>query len=184
VRIIAGSARGRELLGPKSRAIRPTSDKVRGALFNILGQWMDGLSVLDLYAGTGALALEALSRGAERAVLVDLAPEALELCRKNAERLGFASKVELLKTTVERACERLGREGRHFELVFADPPYAERALGRIVSWVQKAALLTGGGILAVEHDVREQPPGEEEGGLKLTDSRKFGDTALSFFSPS
>src|SRR4051812_22385732 len=99
MRIVAGSAKGRGLLGPKSSSslIRPTSDRVRETIFNILGQWMHG-QVLDLFAGTGALALEALSRGAESAVLVDSSEEGTNLCRLNSEALGFVDRVEIVRT--------------------------------------------------------------------------------------
>src|SRR5438132_1215848 len=128
MRIVAGSARGRPLKGPKSaEVIRPTADRVRETLFNVLGQWLEGQSVLDLYAGTGALALEALSRGAAKAVLVDRDREAQALIRANAESLGFEGRVELLAMPVERAFAALA--GRRFELVFADPPYAASAVG-------------------------------------------------------
>src|SRR5947209_7907908 len=102
MRIIAGSARGRTLLGPKGEDIRPTSDKVRQSLFNILGQWLEG-RVLDLYAGTGALGLEAISRGAERAVLVDSGREAKELIAKNVAALGFSAQTEVLAMPAETA---------------------------------------------------------------------------------
>src|SRR5688572_2885467 len=104
MRIVAGTAKGRALAGPKatSRHIRPTADRVRETLFNILGQWLDGQCVLDLYAGTGALGLEALSRGAARAALVDSDREALALCRQNTEHLGFSDRVDILGQPVAR----------------------------------------------------------------------------------
>lgn len=183
MRIIAGSARGRPLEGPRAGGIRPTSDKVRGSIFNILGQWMDGLSVLDLYAGTGALALEALSRGASFAALVDPAADAVALCRRNADRIGFGDKVEILRSTAGRACERLGREGTRFELAFADPPYSQHALADVVALVERTGVLAPGGVLVVEHDAKEEISGGAAG-LRRTDLRKFGGTAVSFFSLS
>src|SRR5689334_4596427 len=107
MRIVAGSARGRALKGPRSAAIRPTADRVRESIFNILGQWLDGQRVLDLYAGTGALGLEAVSRGAARAVLVDSGKEAVSLCRQNAKDLGFGGQVTVVAMPVERAVEAL-----------------------------------------------------------------------------
>ena len=178
MRIVGGSRRGRQLLPPRSAATRPTSDRVRESLFNVLGQRLAGGDVLDLYAGTGALGLEALSRGAERALLVDEAPEAAELCRRNAETLGFDSQASVLRVRVERAVERLEREGRRFSLAFADPPYA----ARVGSWVVGAVgvLLTEGATLAVEHDRREVLP-QAAGALLRVDERRFGDTVLSFY---
>src|SRR5262249_22343130 len=103
MRIIAGTARGRRLLAPKSQAIRPTADRVREALFNLLGQSFGGIEVLDLFAGSGALALEALSRGARRAVMVDSDRSAIRLCGANAASLGFSERVRVIAAPVERA---------------------------------------------------------------------------------
>jgi len=182
MRIVAGSARGRPLIGPgpKSKDIRPTADRVRQTIFNVLGQWLDGVSVLDLYAGTGALALESLSRGAEKAVLVDSGREALELCRANTEALGFGAKARILPLPVARALERLAGEGAVFELVFADPPYAAKAVEDVLSGVEAKGLLASTGTLVVEHDKREAVP-ERHGGLQRVDQRTFGDTVVSFY---
>jgi 16S rRNA (guanine966-N2)-methyltransferase len=178
MRIVGGSRGGRKLLPPRSAATRPTSDRVRESLFNMLGQTLPGGDVLDLYAGTGALGLEALSRGAERAVLVDSAAEASELCRKNSEALGFGAEVRILRLSAERALPRLEGEGRRFTLAFADPPYAARAGAWVVGAV--GPLLLEGGTLVVEHDRRESLP-EAQGTLYRVDERRFGDTVLSFY---
>jgi 16S rRNA (guanine966-N2)-methyltransferase len=178
MRIVGGTRRGRKLLPPSSAATRPTADRVRETLFNVLGQTLDGGDVLDLYAGTGALGLEALSRGAEQAVLVDAATEAAELCRRNASALGFEKAVTVLRLSAERAVEKLGRDGRQFVLAFADPPYAAKA----GAWVVEALgpLLAEGGTLVVEHDRRELLP-EANGALFKVDQRRFGDTVVSLY---
>ncbi len=181
MRIVAGTARGRPLLGPRGQGpIRPTADRVRETLFNILGQWMDGVRVLDLYAGTGALALEAVSRGAEHAVLVDQDREAIGLCRDNARTLGFTEKVEILQQPVARATESLGRAGRQFDLVFADPPYAARVVSDILERVLQNKLLAEEGTVVIEHDRREEAPESFES-LTRFDQRKFGDTLVSMY---
>lgn len=178
MRIVAGSAKGRALKGPRSAAIRPTADRVRESVFNILGQWLDGQRVLDLFAGTGALGLEALSRGASEAVLVDSGREAVSLCRENAEALGFTAQVRVVPSPVERALEQLQRQGERFDLIFADPPYAAKAAARTLELAQP--LLSPGGACVVEHDKREDLPGEV-GRLSRVDERAFGDTRVSFF---
>lgn len=182
MRIVAGSAKGRALQGPRpsSRHIRPTADRVRETIFNILGQWLEGQAVLDLFAGTGALALEALSRGAGRAVLVDSDREALALCRQNTDALGFSSQVEILAQPVARAVEALGRRGARFELIFADPPYAARGVEAVLEQVEQAGLLAPGGMLVIEHDKRESAP-EAHQGFSRADQRRFGDTLVSFY---
>ncbi|MGQ0505406.1 MAG: 16S rRNA (guanine(966)-N(2))-methyltransferase RsmD [Myxococcaceae bacterium] len=180
MRIGAGTARGRAIEGPgpKSKDIRPTADRVRETLFNVLGQWLEGFKVLDLYAGTGAFALEAISRGAVSAVLVDSGREALTLCRANAEGLGFTPQVEILGMPVAKALPRL--KGRQFEVVFADPPYAAQVVPDLLTGVVEAEVLASGGRLLVEHDKREVSPAEF-GPLVKDDERKFGDTVVSFY---
>lgn len=182
MRIVAGSAKGRPIQGPKStsRHIRPTADRVRETLFNVLGQWLEGQSVLDLYAGTGALALEALSRGAGRAVLVDSDREALALCRQNTDALGFSSQVEIVAQPVARAVEALGKRGERFELIFADPPYAAKVVETVLEQVGQGGLLIPGGLLIIEHDKREPAP-EAHSGFSRADQRRFGDTLVSFY---
>lgn len=177
---MAGTARGRALLTPKGKQIRPTSDRVRESLFNVLGQWMDGLRVLDLYAGTGALALEALSRGAALAVLVDQDREAAKLCRENAEALRLSDRAEVLAMPVARAAALLERRAAPFELIFADPPYATRAAADVLDLVAHHRLLTPDGTLVVEHDRREGAPDLHQG-LARVDQRRFGDTRVSLY---
>nr|QKW93932.1 ribosomal RNA small subunit methyltransferase D [Vitiosangium cumulatum] len=182
MRIVAGSARGRALAGPKatSKHIRPTADRVRETIFNVLGQWLEGQKVLDLYAGTGALGLESISRGASRAVLVDSDREALSLCRTNTDALGFGARVEVLAQPVERALETLGRRGDRFELIFADPPYAARVVETVLEGLVRHGVLAPGGTVVIEHDKREAAPESHEG-FERVDQRRFGDTLVSLF---
>ncbi len=178
MRIVAGSARGRTLKGPKGPGLRPTADRVRETLFNVLGQWLEGHAVLDLYAGTGALAFEALSRGASRAVLVDNGREALKLCRENAHDLGMESQVEIVAGSVE--ARTLARLRGPFHLVFADPPYAAQTPAGVLELVEQAGVVAPGGLLVVEHDKRvEAPPAL--GSLTQEDQRRFGDTTVTFY---
>jgi len=180
VRIVAGTHRGRPLVGPKGPGLRPTADRVRESLFNLLGQFFEGGEVLDLYAGTGALAFEALSRGVTRAVLVDPGAEAARLIAENARSLGLEGSIELLRMPVARALPRLAAEGRRFSLVFADPPYAEAAAEAVVRAVGEGELLATGGSLVVEHGRREVAP-DTLAGLERVDSRRFGDTVVSLY---
>jgi len=180
VRIVAGTHRGRPLLGPRSPGLRPTADRVRESLFNLLGQYFEGGEVLDLYAGTGALSFEALSRGVRRAVLVDQGAEAARLVASNARALGMEGSIELLRMPVARALARLAAEGRRFALVFADPPYAEEAVPEVVRGVGEGRLLADGGTLVVEHGRREVTP-DTVAGLTRVDARRFGDTTVSLY---
>lgn len=182
MRIVAGSAKGRALAGPKttSKHIRPTADRVRETIFNVLGQWLEEQKVLDLYAGTGALGLESVSRGAPKAVLVDSDREALALCRTNTDALGFGDRVEILAQPVARALEVLGRRGDTFQLIFADPPYAARVVETVLEGIARSKVLAPGGTVVVEHDKREAAPESHEG-FERVDQRRFGDTLVSLF---
>lgn len=180
MRIVAGTHRGRPLAGPRGPGLRPTADRVRESLFNLLGQFFEGGEVLDLYAGTGALAFEALSRGMGRAVLVDQGAESARLVQQNARALGMEGAIELLRMPVERAVPRLAAEGRRFALVFADPPYAEEAVAEVARAVGEGRLLAEGGTLVVEHGRREVAP-DTVAGLQRVDSRRFGDTGVSLY---
>ncbi len=174
-RIIAGAARGRRLAVPPGVSTRPTSDKVRGAVMNVLGQFFEGGEVVDLYAGSGALALEALSRGCERAVCVERDRRALEALARNAEACGFADRVELVRAELPAGLARLARD--RFALAFVDPPYAE---GPEAVLEGLGAAMRAGGRVVAEHDARRPPP-DQIGALALVDRRKYGDTGISIY---
>ena len=173
-RIVAGSARGRRLEVPAGQGTRPTSEKVRGAVFNVLGQFFDGGAVLDLYAGTGALALEALSRGCQRAVCVEADRHAAEVLRRNAEKLGFAARVEVRIGRVDEVAARLPAG---FALAFVDPPYRD---GPEAGLALAGPLLLPGGRAVAEHDAGWPPP-VRIGPLALADSRRYGGTGISIY---
>jgi 16S rRNA (guanine966-N2)-methyltransferase len=178
MRVIAGTLGGRSLSAPRGLATRPTGDRVREALFSILGD-VAGASVLDLYAGTGALGIEALSRGAERAVFVESARPALAVLRKNLLSLGLQASV--LADPVERALDRILAEGP-FDLVLADPPYAivgqaAAALARLAAAGPR--FLKPDGRIVLEHAGRDAPP--DVAGLVRAATRSYGEASLSFF---
>jgi 16S rRNA (guanine966-N2)-methyltransferase len=175
MRIVAGEARGRRLAVPHGTGTRPTSDRVREAIFNVLGQFFEGGDVLDLYSGTGALELEALSRGCGRATCVEADRAAAALLARNAETCGFAARVELRRERVEVALGRLPRAA--FDLAFLDPPYAE---GPAAALAALGALLRPGGRAVAEHDAR-RPPEDAYGPLRLVDRRRYGDTGISIY---
>lgn len=185
MRVIAGSAKGRELKGPRAprtgaSRIRPTSDKVRGALFDILAGRVVGARVLDLYAGTGGLAIEALSRGAASADLVEADREAWRLITENLTRAGFAVEARLWRMRVERALPLLTGQ---YDLILADPPYASEQLTPLLASLASDGLLREGGIVIFEHASRVPPP-EGVSGLILSKSRRHGDTTLSMYEMS
>jgi 16S rRNA (guanine(966)-N(2))-methyltransferase RsmD len=173
-RIVAGSAKGRRLEVPEGQGTRPTSEKVRAAVFNLLGQFFDGGAVLDLYAGTGAMALEAISRGCARATCVEADRRAVELLRRNAEGLGFTDRVEVRHGRVEALARRLPAG---FALAFVDPPYAE---GPAPGLEAAGPLLLPGGLAVAEHDARWAAPARV-GPLALRETRRYGGTGISLY---
>lgn len=181
MRIVAGSARGRVLAAPKSDdVIRPTADRVRQTLFNVIGQSCEGLTVLDLFAGTGALGLEAVSRGALKAVLVDRGVEALSLCRTNTQALRFEERVEIIPADALAAIRSLGKQGRVFELVFSDPPYAMTAGVSVLQALAEAKIVAEGGLAVIEHGQAEALP-ERVGPFERIDERGSGAAVVAIF---
>jgi 16S rRNA (guanine966-N2)-methyltransferase len=175
VRVIAGRLRGRTIQAPAGRETRPTSDRVRESLFNLLGSIPRGAEVLDLFAGSGALGIEAMSRGAGRATFVEARPDALRVLRRNLESLGLTA-----ATVVRRAdASSAGAfSGGPFDVVFADPPYSDGLAAQIVRGAEGA--LAPGAILALEHAATEAPPEPPET-LALWKSRRYGGTCVTLY---
>jgi 16S rRNA (guanine(966)-N(2))-methyltransferase RsmD len=180
MRIISGQAKGRRLRAPKGRELRPTADRVKEALFNILPHDLSGRKVLDLFAGTGNLSMEALSRGAAAAVLVDISRDAAEVIEENLRALKFAAKSRVLIGSVFKTVRALHRDGERFDLIFLDPPYDKELAGETLKAIAAEALLAESGVAVAEHSVREKIE-ERYGALVRTDQRRYGDTELSFF---
>jgi 16S rRNA (guanine966-N2)-methyltransferase len=180
VRVIGGALRGRSLRAPRGAATRPTADRVREALFGMLGD-LSGSRVADLYAGSGALGIEALSRGAARAVFVDSSSAAVATVRHNLERLGIARHARVIQTRVERSRAALLRSGP-YDLILSDPPWDEldRALSALARLL-RAELLSTGSKVVVEHPARKPLERLPRGDLGLLQRRTWGDTAVSIF---
>ena len=178
LKIVGGSAKGRVLKAPKTSSIRPATAKVRESMFQILGD-LQGLQVLDLFAGSGAVGLEALSRGAEEVVFVDSGQAAVSLLFENLERLGFLQKAFVLKKKVKTAIEILFKKKRSFDLIFLDPPYDCGLIQSSLQELSRFPLLAPEGLLVCEHSPRELPEASE--GLEKIDERHYGQTYVSFF---
>lgn len=161
LRIIAGEFRSRRLLAPEGTATRPTLDSTRESLFNILQGSVQGSAVLDLFAGSGALCLEALSRGAAYGVVVDSSREAAQCLRQNIEALGLEDRSRVMQMDWARAVDALAAEQRAFDLIFLDPPYGFN-LEPVLEAIARHRLLRPDGILIAEHSRRTplpMPPG-------------------------
>lgn len=180
MRVISGQAKGRRLKVPKGHALRPTADRVKEALFNILPRSLSGCKVLDLFAGTGNLSAEALSRGASEALLIDRAREARRTARENLRSLGLLENTRIWQTPVIRGVRLLSRRGETFDLVFLDPPYERGLVEPALRAIAKAEILKESGVVVAEHSVREKVEAGY-GPLKLRDQRRYGATLVSFF---
>jgi 16S rRNA (guanine966-N2)-methyltransferase len=179
MRIIAGEFKGRRLAAVRGR-IRPTSDKVREAIFSILGPAVMEATVLDLFAGTGALSLEALSRGAADAVLVEEHAAALSVLRQNLEALGIHERVRVLPLPVSAALRKLTAQGTLFSLIFLDPPYGRGLALNTLEALQDSCLMQPDARVVAEHSHRETLP-EQVGRLRLNQCRRYGDTQVAFY---
>jgi 16S rRNA (guanine966-N2)-methyltransferase len=172
VRIVAGSRKGHRIEAPRGLATRPTSDRTREAVFNIVAPWVDDAEVLDLFAGSGAMGLEALSRGAARAVFVEADSTACRTIERNLDKLGLRGEVRCADVLVAIANER-----RRFDLVFCDPPYAERDHHTFALYLPR--LLADDGLLVFETAAKVEPK------LPLTKrtSRRYGAARITLFEP-
>lgn len=178
MRIIAGERRGAQLFAPRGMDTRPTQAKVRESLFNIIQAYVPGAHVLDLFAGSGALAFEALSRGAKRAVLVDMDREANASIRKNMEKLRYEDRAKLLRCDWQQALAQL-HSGERFELAFLDPPYRMENVGDCCLALADQLLLSEEAMLVVEH--RTGLPLALDGRFELFRQRAYGETEIHFF---
>ncbi len=184
MRVIAGDARGRQLLAPKNLRVRPTADRVKEALFSILlsrlGE-LSGMRVLDIFAGTGNLGIEALSRGAEHAVFIDSHRDSAETIRRNLEITRYASKARVVVQEAAAALKWLSRGEAPFHLVFLDPPYSEGHTQRLLELLSTSPLIDEGSTVVAEFSAKEEIPCSF-GRLKESERRIYGDTALSFLT--
>ncbi|MEK6742608.1 MAG: 16S rRNA (guanine(966)-N(2))-methyltransferase RsmD [Nitrospirota bacterium] len=176
MRITGGTGRGRKLKVPAGEKVRPTSDKVKQALFNILGDGVPGASFLDLFAGAGGVGIEALSRGALRVVFVDGDRESLDVVRHNIELAGFDDRAEVVLSKVEPFLKK--RTGP-YDFVFLDPPYSMEMLP-LLQLVAGSGLLKPEAIVIAEH-FRKQPSPGTAGELTLEREARYGDTVLAFY---
>lgn len=177
MRVISGEHKGRRLAGVKKTGVRPTSDKVRESIFNVLRQEIVGKRILDLFAGAGTLGIEALSRGAESATFVDASRQSISILKENLHALDLEGKSNILRLDGLKA---LGQLKQRFDLIFADPPYLKGLVQRIVDSVARSEVLQKDGILILEHHKKENPSLPQEN-LSVFKQKRFGDTVISFF---
>ncbi|HOJ51897.1 MAG TPA: 16S rRNA (guanine(966)-N(2))-methyltransferase RsmD [Syntrophales bacterium] len=179
MRVIGGEARGTKISSSRKGKVRPTPAMVREALFNILGS-IEGTSWADLYAGTGSVGLEALSRGASRVVFVEKNAQLIKQIARSVREMGFQERAAVMEGDIKAVVKRLSRMGVMFHVVFADPPYDSDLVGKTVELCTKAPILSDGGLLVIQHSRREDvhyPLFEPS--WEVVDVRHYGDTNLT-----
>jgi len=183
MRIISGTCRGRQLSPLKGRDIRPTSDRIRETLFNILGSRVRHAQILDLFAGTGALGLEALSRGAGHAVFVDRSDTACQVIRQNIHRCGFHEQTTVIRQDLFSPWIDAGIACRRFDVIFLDPPYDNGYVLKTIHQKTLSALLSENGIIVAEHGAGETLTSSLNlNGLDIFRQKKYSRTTISFLN--
>lgn len=180
MRVISGEYGGRPLKAVKGNNTRPTTDKIKESLFQMIGPYFDGGKALDLYAGSGALGIEAVSRGMDEAVLIDRNPQAIAVIRENIKMTKEESKFSVLKSSDKQAISQLSSKGMMFDLVFLDPPYADQEVARIMQSLLERNLLNEAAVIVCETDKSSQLNADIPE-LYLFKEKVYGQTKLSFF---
>ncbi|MBG9793417.1 DNA methyltransferase [Paenibacillus dendritiformis] len=180
MRVISGTAKGRTLKPVPGMGTRPTTDKVKEALFSMIGPYFEGGRALDLFAGTGGLGIEALSRGAEWAVFIDKDMRAIEVVRGNLTATGLAGKAEVYRNDARRALKALAKRNLSFHYVFLDPPYRLKDADELLMEMWDNGLLRKDAIIVVEHDASHSYS-ERIGPLSIWKKADYGDIAVSIY---
>jgi 16S rRNA (guanine966-N2)-methyltransferase len=180
LRVIAGELKGRKLQKLEGINIRPTSDRVKESLFNILGTRVFDSEFLDLFAGSGGIGIEAYSRGAAKIVFIDESIKSIQVLKGNLEQLKVSQRIEVYNTDYIHALHKLSQEGRGFDIIFVDPPYLKGFAQNALVHISQEGILKEEGLLVIEHDLEDSMP-ETAGKLRLGRQKKYGNTMLSFY---
>lgn len=179
MRVISGKARGLKLDTPKNDDVRPTTDRVKESLFNIINSYIMDSRVLDLFAGTGSLGIECLSRGAKRCVFVDVSKESIGIIKSNIKKARVENESIVINSDFKDAIKRL-QGAEKFDVIFMDPPYYKDMFVAALESIDNADLLDEDGIIMIEHDSKDSFP-ETIGRLIQNKSKKYGNTTLTFY---
>ncbi|MDF2839998.1 MAG: methyltransferase [Clostridia bacterium] len=180
MRIISGEFRGRKLEKLEGMDIRPTTDRVKESLFNILGSRLFDCTFLDLFAGTGGIGIEAYSRGAAKVVFIDESAKSIKVLKGNLEMLNLLDKVEVYNTDYINAINKLALDNRKFDIIFIDPPYLKGFAQNALVHIEQNKLLNEDAMIVIEHDLQDKMP-ENVGRFNMTRQKKYGNTMLSFY---
>lgn len=180
MRVVGGRLRSRRIKRVPGAGVRPTKDRVREAIFNMIGPELPPVSVLDLFSGCGAFAIEAVSRGADKALAVEIAPKAVSTIKDNVSGLGLEEKITVLRGDVMIELGTLSSEKRAFDMIFADPPYDTGLARKTLNMIARYDILVHSGILIIEHSPEEELEKDPKG-LSLLKQKTYGKTSVSFF---
>lgn len=180
MRVISGKVRGLKLNTPKNEDVRPTTDRVKESLFNMINPYIMESSVLDLFAGTGSLGIECLSRGASKCVFVDISKESISIVKSNIKKARVENESIVLNLDFKDAVGKLKVQGNKFDVIFMDPPYYKNMFIDALQKIDNANLLNEDGIIIIEHDSKDVFP-ENIGGLEKTRDKKYGNTTITFY---
>jgi 16S rRNA (guanine(966)-N(2))-methyltransferase RsmD len=178
LRVIAGKLKGRKIHISSSSDLRATADRVKESIFNILKGEIEDRQVLDLFSGTGNLGIESISRGAKSVILVDYSKQSVNTIKRNLESLDCIDNAEILGMDYKKAISRLARQGKKFDLVFADPPYLKGYVQEIIDCLVKEKILNDNALIVMEHHKKESINADSIGLIQLK-QRKFGDTLVT-----
>ena len=181
MRVIGGAYKGRNLRTPKGLAVRPTSDRLRETLFNILAPVIEGSRFLDICAGSGAVAIEALSRGAARVVFVDVSRRSCAVIEENLAQIGISHGADIINRDALAAIKRLEAESEEFDIIFFDPPYESELYSQAMKLIASSGILSGEGVVVVEHRAKT-PPESEFGDLRAYREVRQGESSLAFYA--
>ncbi|MDR0269159.1 16S rRNA (guanine(966)-N(2))-methyltransferase RsmD [Paenibacillus sp.] len=180
MRVVSGSAKGRPLKAVPGMGTRPTTDKVKEAIFSMIGPFFDGGTALDLFAGTGGLAIEALSRGMDKAIFIDMDPKSIETVRANLKATKLEGQAEVYRNEAERALKVLGKRGISLDMVFLDPPYRMKNGDKLMEMMHEKNMLKKGATILLEHESGYDYP-DEFGLFTCIRHAVYGETAVSIY---
>jgi 16S rRNA (guanine966-N2)-methyltransferase len=180
VRVISGSVKGRHLKAVPGMNTRPTTDKVKEAIFSMIGPYFDGGVALDLFAGAGGLGIEAMSRGMERGIFIDIERASVEVIKQNLQHTGLTDQTEVYRNSAEQALKVLHRRELKFNLIFLDPPYRMKKLDELLLHIEALHLLAVDSTIVIEHDTRTTYA-EQIGGFTCIRKVEYGETTISIY---
>ncbi|WLD95042.1 16S rRNA (guanine(966)-N(2))-methyltransferase RsmD [Alkalihalobacillus sp. AL-G] len=181
MRVISGNQKGRKLKAVPGTSTRPTTDKIRESIFNMVGPYFDGGTSLDLYGGSGALTIEGISRGIERGVIVDVDPKAIDTIRENLRLCNYTDEVEVYRNDSKRALKALKKREIAFKYVYLDPPYKKQRIEKEIEALSQAHLLEPNAIIIVEHDSNLTLSDQVETCTKLKAEKYNNTTSVTIF---